>query len=138
MQVAPGIQIAERNCNRSRYFASTAADIVHGSLEKPAISDETAAALNGSASKALDVEAEVAKNLKLQEKTKEDGLKITINDPNSLNISIAGTVPNATISLPSKQSRPVRTKLDKNGARLPDPDYVPIGPMHWDAKAFHM
>ncbi|KAE8721913.1 putative glycosyltransferase [Hibiscus syriacus] len=137
-------------------FQSTAADIVHGGSEKSGLSDEAAAAaaaLNGSASKSLDVEAEVAKNLKLQEKTKEESSNITINDPDSLNISIAGPVPNATISLPSKQSQPVRTKLDKleaglqraracikeakNGSQLPDPDYVPIGPMYWNAKAFH-
>ncbi|KAK8975521.1 hypothetical protein V6N11_034529 [Hibiscus sabdariffa] len=78
---------------------------------------------------------------------------------NRLNITVDGTANatvlpvNETIALPLKQSRQVRTKLDKveaglqrarsaikeakNGSQLQDPDYVPIGPMYWDAKAFH-
>ncbi|XP_022767199.1 probable glycosyltransferase At5g03795 [Durio zibethinus] len=128
--------------------------IVHGGLEEEALSDE--AALNHPASPPLAVEA-VTKIHELNE-TKEDSLSITINGSDSLNISITGT-PNATISLnesialPLKQSRQVRTKLDKleaglqraraaikeakNGSQLQDRDYVPIGPMYWDAKAFH-
>ncbi|KAK8662999.1 hypothetical protein V6N13_024882 [Hibiscus sabdariffa] len=130
---------------------------VHVGSEKAALSDE-AAALNGSASKSLDVEAEVTKNPGF-EKTVEESSNITTNEPHSLNISTPGAVPNATISpnesisLPLKRSRGVRTKLDKleaglqraratikearNGSQLPDPDYVPMGPMYWDAKAFH-
>ncbi|MBA0734738.1 hypothetical protein Gogos_018632, partial [Gossypium gossypioides] len=90
--------------------------------------------------------------------TKEASLNITTNELNSLNISVTG-VPNATISLnesislPLKRNRRVRTKLDKleaglqraraaikdaiNSSQLLDPNYVPIGPMYWDAKAFH-
>ncbi|KAK8485288.1 hypothetical protein V6N11_038060 [Hibiscus sabdariffa] len=116
------------------------------------------AALNGSASKSLDVEAEVTKNPEF-EKTVEENSNITSNESHSINISTPGAVPNATISpdksvsLPLKQSRQVQTKLDKleaglqraraaikearNGSQFPDPDYVPIGPMYWDAKAFH-
>ncbi|GLT25785.1 hypothetical protein SLA2020_008940 [Shorea laevis] len=31
----------------------------------------------------------------------------------------------------------VAIKEARNGNQLPDPGYVPIGPMYWDAKAFH-
>ncbi|XVF07770.1 hypothetical protein REPUB_Repub06bG0168300 [Reevesia pubescens] len=129
---------------------------VHGSLGEAALSDE--AALNRSASPPPSVEP-VTEIHKFNE-TKEDSLNntsITKSD-RSLNISITGT-PNATISLnesialPLKQSRQIRTKLDKleaglqraraavkeakNRSQLQDRDYVPIGPMYWDAKAFH-
>ncbi|XVF76310.1 hypothetical protein PTKIN_Ptkin13bG0256100 [Pterospermum kingtungense] len=119
---------------------------VHGSLQEAAVlSDE--ADLNRSASPPLAVELAVTEIHELNE-TKED----------SLNTSITGTL-NATVSLnesfalPLKQSRQVRTRLDKleaglqrarsaikqarNGSQLRDPDYVPIGPMYWDSKAFH-
>ncbi|XVE61580.1 hypothetical protein DITRI_Ditri06bG0051900 [Diplodiscus trichospermus] len=113
------------------------------SLEEAALSDE-AAPLNRLASPPLAVEA-VTEH---ENKTTEDGL----------NISTTGT-PNATMAMnesnaiPLKQSRQVQSKLDKleanlqkaraaikgakNRSQLQDPDYVPIGPMYWDAKAFH-
>ncbi|EOX99214.1 Uncharacterized protein TCM_007813 [Theobroma cacao] len=90
--------------------------------------------------------------------TKEESLNISIPDSDRLNTSMTGiqntTTPrNESIALPLNQSRQVRTKLDKleaglqraraaikeakNGSLLQDPDYVPIGPMYWDAKAFH-
>ncbi|OMO81955.1 Exostosin-like protein [Corchorus capsularis] len=119
---------------------------VHGSLEEAAaaaVADE--AELNRSASPPLALDEAVTKIPEFNE-TREDGF----------NISLTGT-PNATmnesIALPVKQSKRVRTKLDKleaglqkaraaikeakNGSQLQDRDYVPIGPMYWDAKAFH-
>ncbi|MBA0760602.1 hypothetical protein Gotri_023334, partial [Gossypium trilobum] len=65
------------------------------------------------------------------DETKEASLNITTNELNNLNISVTG-VPNATISLNESISLPL-----KRNRRLLDPDYVPIGPMYWDAKAFH-
>ncbi|XP_007027562.2 PREDICTED: probable glycosyltransferase At5g03795 [Theobroma cacao] len=127
---------------------------VHGSLEEAALSDE--AALNRPASPPLAVEA-VTQIQELNE-TKEESLNISIPDSDRLNTSMTGiqntTTPrNESIALPLNQSRQVRTKLDKleaglqraraaikeakNGSLLQDPDYVPIGPMYWDAKAFH-
>ncbi|TYI44587.1 hypothetical protein ES332_A01G248700v1 [Gossypium tomentosum] len=128
---------------------------VSTAAEAVAVSGE--AALNRSSNKSLDVEAQVMEIHEFDE-TKEDSLNITTNELNNLNISVTG-VPNATIplnesiSLPLKRNRRVRTKLDKlearlqraraaikdakNSSQLLDPEYVPIGPMYWDAKAFH-
>ncbi|KHG04052.1 hypothetical protein F383_28592 [Gossypium arboreum] len=128
---------------------------VSTAAEAVAVSGE--AALNRSSNKSLDVEAQVMEIREFDE-TKEDSLNITTNELNNLNISVTG-VPNATISLnesislPLKRNRRVRTKLDKlearlqraraaikdakNSSQLLDPEYVPIGPMYWDAKAFH-
>ncbi|XP_021289901.1 probable glycosyltransferase At5g03795 [Herrania umbratica] len=127
---------------------------VHGSLEEAALSDE--AALNRPASPPLAVEA-VTQIQELNE-TKEESLNISFTDSDGLNISMTGipntaTPLNESIALPLNQSRQVRTKLDKleaglqraraaikeakNGSLLQDRDYVPIGPMYWDAKAFH-
>ncbi|PPD90030.1 hypothetical protein GOBAR_DD13026 [Gossypium barbadense] len=128
---------------------------VSTAAEAVAVSGE--ATLNRSTNKSLDVEAQVMEIHEFDE-TKEDSLNITTNELNNLNISVTG-VPNATISLnesislPLKRNRRVRTKLDKleaglqraraaikdakNSSQLLDPDYVPIGPMYWDAKAFH-
>ncbi|XVE76063.1 hypothetical protein DITRI_Ditri12bG0142700 [Diplodiscus trichospermus] len=119
---------------------------VHGSLQEAALSEE--AALNRSTSPPLAVEA-VTEIHELNQ-TKEDAFNISstgnlINASTSLNES--------NISLPLKERRQVRTRLDKleaglqraraaikeakNKSQLQDPDYVPIGPMYWDAKAFH-
>ncbi|KAB2046481.1 hypothetical protein ERO13_D01G199900v2 [Gossypium hirsutum] len=128
---------------------------VSTAAEAVAVSGE--ATLNRSTNKSLDVEAQVMEIHEFDE-TKEASLNITTNELNNLNISVTG-VPNATISLnesislPLKRNRRVRTKLDKleaglqraraaikdakNSSQLLDPDYVPIGPMYWDAKAFH-
>ncbi|KAK5841609.1 hypothetical protein PVK06_003930 [Gossypium arboreum] len=128
---------------------------VSTAAEAVAVSGE--AAFNRSSNKSLDVEAQVMEIHEFDE-TKEDSLNITTNELNNLNISVTG-VPNATISLnesislPLKRNRRVRTKLDKlearlqraraaikdakNSSQLLDPEYVPIGPMYWDAKAFH-
>ncbi|KAH1123223.1 hypothetical protein J1N35_006383 [Gossypium stocksii] len=127
---------------------------VSTAAEAVAVSGE--AALNRSTNKSPDVEAQVMEIHEFDEK--ENSLNITNNELNNLNISVTG-VPNATISLnesislPLKRNRQVRTKLDKleaglqraraaikdakNSSRLLDPDYVPVGPMYWDAKSFH-
>ncbi|KAE8666136.1 putative glycosyltransferase [Hibiscus syriacus] len=76
-----------------------------------------------------------------ENETKEDGLNGTM------------LWVNETTALPLKQSRRVRSRLDrleaglqrarsaikeaKNGSQLQDTDYVPTGPMYRDAKAFH-
>ncbi|TYI98852.1 hypothetical protein E1A91_D01G246200v1 [Gossypium mustelinum] len=128
---------------------------VSTAAEAVAVSGEVT--LNRSTNKSLDVEAQVMEIHEFDE-TKEASLNITTNELNNLNISVTG-VPNATISLnesislPLKRNRRVRTKLDKleaglqraraaikdakNSSQLLDPDYVPIGPMYWDAKTFH-
>ncbi|KAE8666273.1 putative glycosyltransferase [Hibiscus syriacus] len=98
--------------------------------------------------------------------TKEEGLNTTtywaangtilcVHETIALPLKRNGTIlcVNETIALPLKRSRGVRSKLDrveaglqrarsaikeaKNGSQLQDPDYVPNGPMYWDAKAFH-
>ncbi|KAA3465011.1 putative glycosyltransferase [Gossypium australe] len=128
---------------------------VSTAAEAVAVSGE--AALNRSTNKSLDAEAQVMEIHEFDE-TKEGSLNITTNELNNLNISVTGVLNatislNESISLPLKQNRRVRTKLGKleaglqraraaikdakNSSQLLDPDYVPIGPMYWDAKAFH-
>ncbi|KAK8337150.1 hypothetical protein V6Z11_A09G168900 [Gossypium hirsutum] len=132
---------------------------VGGSSGEATLSDSDEVAVNRSASPPLSAVEAVTKFQELNETKEYSSLNTSITDSDSLDITINGTPNNATtslnetIALPLKHSRQVRTKLDKveaglqrarsaireakNGSQLQDPDYVPIGPMYWDAKAFH-
>ncbi|KAK8600381.1 hypothetical protein V6N13_059826 [Hibiscus sabdariffa] len=104
---------------------------VGGSLGEATLPKEAAA--DGSASPPRAVEA--VKKIQQVNETKEDGWL------------------NESMGVPLKRSRQVKTKMDRveaglqgarsaikearEGSQLQDPDYVPIGPMYWDAKAFH-
>ncbi|PPD66415.1 hypothetical protein GOBAR_DD36705 [Gossypium barbadense] len=132
---------------------------VGGSSGEATLSDSDEVAVNRSASPQLSAVEAVTKFQELNETKEYSSLNTSITDSDNLNITINGTPNNATtssnetIALPLKHNRQVRTKLDKveaglqrarsaireakNGSQLRDPDYVPVGPMYWDAKAFH-